>query len=116
MGNRESAVAGASAISLIVFGITTKLEELKANKEKLAIQQTSGENAYDIDLSDENLMGEGSYAKVYKIYTKDERKAYAAKILKVPLKYMDEVEKLGYERELQILRGTRHPFIIKFKD
>ena len=116
MGNRQSAVAGASAISLIVFGITTKLEERKAKREKLEIQPTSGEHAYDIDLSDENLKGEGSYAKVYKIYKKDERKAYAAKILKVPLKFMDEVEKLGYERELQILRATTHPFIIKFKE
>ena len=29
---------------------------------------------------------------------------------------MDPNERLGYQRELQILKGTSHPFIIKYKD
>jgi len=116
MGNHESSTLGASAISLGVLYITTKLEERKINREKLAILPTSGEHAYDINLSEENLIGEGSYGNVYKIHKKDEGKVYAAKLLKVPLKFMNDVEKLSYERELQILRATNHPFIIKFKE
>ena len=32
---------------------------------------TSGEHAYNIDLTKENFIGEGTYGDVYKIYSKD---------------------------------------------
>ena len=32
---------------------------------------TSGEHAYNINLTKENFIGEGTYGDVYKIYSKD---------------------------------------------
>ena len=76
------------------------------------MEKTSRELAYDIDLSDKNLLGEGSFGKVYKIYRKVDGLECAAKFLKIPLEFMDQNEQLGYKRESKILKLTNHPFII----
>jgi hypothetical protein len=47
---------------------------------------TSGPDAYKMKLTDKNKLGEGAYGAVYKIMTKDEKTACAAKIFKVPFK------------------------------
>ncbi len=41
---------------------------------------------------------------------------YAAKFLKVQMSFLNSLEKLGYDRELQILKETDHPFVIKYED
>ena len=74
----------------------------------------SGVDAYKIKLSPDNKIGGGQYADVYKIQKKDNQKFYAAKFLKVPLSFISCLEKLGYDRELQILKETDHPFVIKY--
>ena len=74
----------------------------------------SGIGAYKIKLIPENRIGGGQYADVYKIYKKDSKQIYAAKFLKVPLTFVNSLEKLGYDRELQILKETSHPFVIKY--
>jgi hypothetical protein len=43
-------------------------------------------------VTDKNKLGEGAYAAVYKIMTKDEKTACAAKIFKSPFKFMDSLE------------------------
>ncbi len=43
---------------------------------------TSGEHAYIISKTADYLIAEGSYGEVYKIYTKNEKKVYAAKFFK----------------------------------
>ena len=60
----------------------------------------SGVGAYKIKLTEENKIGGGQYADVYKVLKKDNRKFYAAKFLKVPLSFINSLEKLGYDREL----------------
>jgi serine/threonine protein kinase len=75
-------------------------------------QATSGELAYKISLTKENFIGEGQYGDVYKIYSKDLSKVYAAKFLKMKPENMNSEEKMGYERELKVLEETTHPFII----
>ncbi len=74
----------------------------------------SGIGAYKINLIPENRIGGGQYADVYKIKKKDSKQLYAAKFLKVPLTFVNSLEKLGYDRELQILKETNHPFVIKY--
>ena len=76
----------------------------------------SGAGAYKIKLIPENRIGGGQYADVYKVQKKDTKQLYAAKFLKVPIKYINSLEKLGYDRELQILKETNHPFVIKYQD
>jgi hypothetical protein len=49
---------------------------------------TEGPEAYQIKLIDNNKLGEGAYGAVYKIMTKDEKTACAAKIFKIPFKMM----------------------------
>ena len=73
-----------------------------------------GEHAYLINLTEENFINEGTYGKVYKIYSQDEKKVYAGKFLKKELQNLESVEKLGNERELEILQKSNHPFIIKY--
>ena len=63
-----------------------------------------GEKAYLMKLTDNNKLGEGSYGEVYKIMTKDKKRACAAKIFKIPLKMMDSEEKMAYDREIQVLQ------------
>jgi hypothetical protein len=48
-------------------------------------------------LTEQNKLGEGTYGTVYKIMTKANQTACAAKIFKIPLKMMDSLEQLGYE-------------------
>jgi serine/threonine protein kinase len=64
----------------------------------------------------ENLtrLGEGTFGTVYKIMSLDNEKAYAGKHLKKAIKMMDEKEMLSYERELDFLQKTSHPFVVKF--
>ena len=57
---------------------------------------TSREEAYSIKLTNENKLGEGSYATVYKIMSKEDQKARAAKIFKVPFDSMIQLDKMGY--------------------
>jgi serine/threonine protein kinase len=78
--------------------------------------RAAGAGAYTINLTSDNRLGGGNYADVYKVQRKDTKKLYAAKFLKVPLTYIDSLEKLGYDRELQILKITDHPFVIKYHD
>ncbi len=54
-------------------------------------------------LTEKYKLGEGAYGSVYKIMTNNEKKACAVKIFKTPLKLMDSLEQLGYDRELKIL-------------
>lgn len=77
---------------------------------------SSGEDAYRIDLTDDNRIGGGNYADVYKIQKKSTDKFYAAKFLKFPLSFLSSLEKLGYDRELEILKQNNHPFVIKYED
>jgi hypothetical protein len=48
--------------------------------------------------------------------TKDNQTACAAKIFKVPFKMMSDLEHLGYDRELKILKETSHPFVVKYME
>jgi serine/threonine protein kinase len=73
---------------------------------------TSGEHAYKISLTKENFIGDGQFGDVYKVYSKDLSKVYAAKFLKMKPENMNSEEKLSYERELNVLKRTTHPFII----
>jgi serine/threonine protein kinase len=74
----------------------------------------SGVGAYKIKLTPENRIGGGQYADVYKVQKNDNKQFYAAKFLKVPLTFINSLEKLGYDRELEILKETDHPFVIKY--
>ena len=65
---------------------------------------SSGEHAYKINLTKENSIGEGTYGDVFKIYSKKDQKVYAAKFLKIKLELMNSEDKLGFERELEILQ------------
>jgi serine/threonine protein kinase len=78
--------------------------------------KAAGAGAYTIDRISENRIGGGQYADVYKVQKKDTKQFYAAKFLKVPLVYINSLEKLGYDRELQILKEVDHPFVIKYQD
>ena len=84
------------------------------NRAAKAGAVASGADAYTINLTTDNFLGGGNYADVYKIQNKDTKKLYAAKFLKVQLLFIDSLEKLGYDRELQILKETDHPFVIKY--
>ena len=57
----------------------------------------SGPGAYKIKLISDNRLGGGTYADVYKVQKKDTKQLYAAKFLKVPLTYINSLEKLGYD-------------------
>ncbi len=63
----------------------------------------SGEEAYAINKSQENRLGEGSYAEVYKITHREEKKIYAGKFLKFSPDKMDQLQNKGYEEELFLL-------------
>ena len=54
-------------------------------------------------LTEENMLGEGSFAQVYKIQRKIDGLECAAKIFKVPMALMNSNEETGYERESEIL-------------
>ena len=67
-------------------------------------------------LTYKNKLGEGAYGSVYKIMTKDLKTACAAKIFKIPAKLMNSLEKMGYDRELEILKEISHPFVVKYME
>ncbi len=77
---------------------------------------TAGENAYSIKLNQENKLGEGSFAEVYKIKSKDKKSFYAAKFFKLPFNAMDQYQRKNYEGELEILKTLDHPFVIKYTE
>jgi len=76
------------------------------------MEKSSGEDAYNIELTDGNLLGEGSYGQVFKIKRKIDGLMCAAKLLKIPLDLMNKNEQLGYKRESKILKQADHPFIV----
>ena len=51
--------------------------------------------AYELSLTDESKIGEGTFGDVYTIHSKDKQKVYAAKLLKKKLEDMESEEKLG---------------------
>ena len=73
-----------------------------------------GEAAYKMKLTEENYLGEGQFAQVYKIKRKKDDLLCAAKIFKIPLSAMNLKDEKGYERELKILKEAKHPFVIEY--
>ncbi len=68
------------------------------------MESSKGQQAYQISQTEENKIGEGTYSDVYKIYSKHQQKMCAAKFLKLKLKDMDSLDKLSYQRELEIMQ------------
>ncbi len=65
---------------------------------------TTGADAYLIDLKNRDLkIGSGGFADVHKIFRKQDNKILAAKVVKVEVEYMREIEKLGLDREMKVL-------------
>ena len=76
------------------------------------MESSSSEDAYNIELTDGNLLGEGSYARVFKIKRKVDGLMCAAKFLKNTLEEMFINDQLSYKRESKILKQGDHPFIV----
>ncbi len=77
---------------------------------------SKGEGAYEISLTEEFLIAAGNYGEVYKIKAKNQEKFYAGKFLKINPALMNSEDRLGLERELEILQKLNSPFIIKLHD
>lgn len=77
---------------------------------------TAGEEAYSIKKTKENRLGEGSFAEVFQIKSKDKKKLYAAKVFKLSFVAMSDLQRKGYESELEILQQLDHPFVIKYME
>ena len=77
---------------------------------------TKGVHAYLINLTGEYKIGAGNSGDVYKIFSKDRQKVYACKFLKKSPEDMSSSERLGFERELEIIKNLDSPFIIKYYD
>ncbi len=73
-----------------------------------------GQEAYNIKLTEENKLGEGPFAQVYKIKRKQDGQLCAAKIFKIPLSAMNSQDKKGYQSELKFLKEAKHPFVIEY--
>ncbi len=56
--------------------------------------------SYESQTTEQNKLGEGAYAIVYRWVKKETKELVAAKIYKTPLSTMMENEHKGYEREL----------------
>ncbi len=56
---------------------------------------TSGQDAYYIKQSEDQKLGEGSFAKVYKVKMKNTRVIYAGKFFKLKYEDMDPDQKIG---------------------
>ena len=74
----------------------------------------AGEKAYKIKMTEENALGQGSYAAVYKIRRRGTKEYYAAKIFKVQIRDMTPQDQLGYQRESEILKEMNCPFVIQY--
>jgi len=77
---------------------------------------SKGEGAYEIILTHEFKIGAGNYGNVYKIKAKNQEKYYAGKFLKLNPDLMMDEDKLGLERELEIMQKLNSPFTIKLLD
>jgi serine/threonine protein kinase len=73
-----------------------------------------GEAAYNINLTEENMIGEGMFGQVYKIKRKKDGLLCAAKLFKIPKNAMLSKDEKGYERESKILKEAKHPFVIEY--
>ena len=73
---------------------------------------SNGEQSYKIKLTEEKMVGEGSFAQVFKIKRKKDGQQCAAKIFKIPMSAMNAKDETGCERELKILKQANHPFVI----
>ena len=81
------------------------------------MEASQGAEAYHLDFKQrENKLGSGTFADVLKIFRKYDNKSFAAKVLKISLDEMLRYEKLGFERELKILKSIDHPLIIQHVD
>ena len=70
-------------------------------------------NKYTMDLTEENRLGGGTYAEVFRVQKKDTKKFYAAKILRAQYSATFDGKRV-YDREVQILKEADHPFVIKY--
>jgi serine/threonine protein kinase len=75
-----------------------------------------GEKAYSINRDTKHTLGEGTYAVVYRVRRKSDKRVCAAKIFKMKIEHMGQVELMGFKREMTILRESWHPFVIEFID
>jgi len=74
----------------------------------------TGPDAYNIDLKNRELkIGSGTFADVHKIFRKQDNKLFAAKVVKVEVEYMREIEKLGLDREMKVLQEIDYPLVMK---
>jgi serine/threonine protein kinase len=64
-------------------------------------------------LTEKTKLGEGEYAAVYKVMTKDKQTAYAVKIFNFPFELMSVLKPLNAGPQLKILQQTSHPFIVR---
>jgi serine/threonine protein kinase len=76
----------------------------------------TGEKAYYIKQTPENMLGEGAHARCFKIKAKNSKQICVAKLIKVPVHLMDSTERRGFETEVEILRESNHPFVVKYID
>jgi serine/threonine protein kinase len=60
------------------------------------------------------MLGDGAFADVYNITEKKTKTIYAAKFIKIPKGYMNSLDSLSFERELDIMKNCNHPLTIKF--
>jgi hypothetical protein len=56
--------------------------------------------SYKIVKNEENKIGEGTFSDVYKIREKNTLTIYAAKIIKLPIQFMNSTDKQSLDREL----------------
>ena len=76
----------------------------------------TGEKAYYIKQTPENMLGEGAEALCFKIQAKNSKQICVAKLFKMPIDLMDSREKSRFETELETLRELNHPFVVKYID
>jgi serine/threonine protein kinase len=72
--------------------------------------------AYKINMKSDFELGQGTFSTVYKIKNVKTKELSAGKIFKIPKKSMSNQDSVETDRELNILKTTNHPFIIKYID